>query len=130
MTALAKIPSTVSKMLAKLGTNITYTFVTSGAYDPATATIANNEITQKLKAIVEDYTIALLNRGNMGEGQAAGTLIQEGDKKITISGYGLSGIPNTGDKITVGSTTYNVISITTVYASDSVALYACQSRRA
>lgn len=130
MGALDKIPSLAARQFAKFGTTVIYQTVTQGAYDPATATVSQSVSKQTIKGIVEDYSIGLRMIQQMGSSDAPGTSIREGDKKVTIAAFGFTGVPVNGDKLTVGIDTYAVIGVTTVYASDVVALYALHCRRA
>lgn len=126
-------PALALSLITKYGITCVYTFNVEGVYNPATSTVTNTTTSQTLKALVEDYAIGLRMIQSYGQNLANGQSIIEGDKKITLPGSGLNATPKAGDTISVGKTSpmaYNILGVTTLYAGENPALYACHARKA
>lgn len=91
---------------------------TAGERSSGEVTAGTNPSTSSTscRGFIEDYK----------DYQLTSSLIKTGDKKITLLGGTLAGVvPKPGDKITIESSTYNIIK---VMRDPAAATYECQSR--
>ncbi len=59
----------------------------------------------------------------------SGTLIQKGDKKITLAVKGLSIIPELSDRVIINDVEYGIVTITEVNPAGTPLTYVLQARR-
>lgn len=99
---------------------------------PATLIVvtAGTRDTNNLSAGTQPTENSIPGRGfqeDYDDNQIDGTLIQEGDRRITLIANTFAGrpVPKTGDKITIEGATYNILK---VRRDPAAATYVCQSR--
>jgi hypothetical protein len=102
-------------MIAKFGTQYTFTRVTKGTYDPATGTTTDTSSTYTAYACLFDYS---------GADRADGSVLQ-GDRRMLAE----SGTYEVGDTVVVGSETYRIISISDIGPSGTVVASNLQVRK-
>jgi hypothetical protein len=56
------------------------------------------------------------------------SLIQQGDKKLLMAVGNLTVTPSSGDKVTVGANTHDIINVSPLQPGDTVILYELQVR--
>jgi hypothetical protein len=109
------------RQIEKRGKTITYSIVTTGAYNPATGSAPTVIVTAQVKAVVT----------NAGSGDLiAGTLVEQNEKSITIAKLSLAGNPSPNDNLTIDGQKYLVTSADANYAGEAVATYSISARKA
>jgi hypothetical protein len=87
-------------LLDDLGQAMTLQRITAGAYDPTTGTTSSDTTTNYAgKGRLGDYDDRVID----------GTLIKAGNRRCTFLPDDKSIVPQVGDKIVVGATTYQVM---------------------
>ena len=112
--SLAKsLQNTVGKATAKLGGDVTIRYVSAGDYDTTTGTIPDFSTTiesHEVKGVLEDVNTRKVNE-----------LIQAGDKRLIVAAIDLPSVPETKDRVTIGSTEHQVVRVRT-YEQDNTPL--------
>lgn len=124
MGILDGLASPVAKLLGTFGQSITYRTVTAGAYDPATGTATDTTTDATVSALVEDYPAFLAHSADSDQGG-----IRRGDKKVTIAADALAATPTPSDRVQVGGSWFNVVSIDAQFGTASALYYVIQARR-
>lgn len=109
------LTQSAGRMIAKFGTQYTFTRVTKGTYDPATGTTTDTSSTFTAYACLFDYSDA---------DRADGSVLQ-GDRRMLAE----SGTYEVGDTVVVGSETYRIISISDIGPSGTVVASNLQVRK-
>lgn len=112
------LQATAQTLIARFGTSVTFVEVTTGAYDPATATPGESTTNHSATAVLLNYKLKDID----------GTLIQSGDRIALISTT-LTAVPKPGDKITIGSDTWVVVDSQPLSPGGTDLLYAAQVRK-
>ena len=94
---------TASKLVKKLGADVTIRVITVGAYDPATGTASETTSDTTIKGVIEDVNAREVN-----------DLVQAGDRRLLIAAADVTAIPTVKDKILVSSVTHQVIRVRTI----------------
>lgn len=118
MSLYTKLSASARRMLAKYGQSMTLTRQTPGAYDPATGKVANTSTTTIDKGVIFPYADGL--------SLIEGSLIQRGDQQVFIN---IATAPLPSDKLTVGTTVYNVINVKEIAPAGTAVLYELQCRK-
>jgi len=107
--ALRSVSKTI---LDTFGTAVTVTQVVQSAYDPEDGNWT-------------ETTTAVSCNGRLDEYMAyeVGGDIRATDQKLTVPAIDLTFTPGVGDRVTVGSNTYGVVSVKETLATDSAAIY-------
>ena len=92
-----------SKVITKLGGDVTVRFVTAGAYNTTTGASAESTSDTAIKGVVEGITKAEVN-----------DLIQAEDKRLTVAADDLATTPGTKDRVVISSVVYQIIAVNTV----------------
>ena len=93
---------------------------TDQVYDPATDSFtAGTDTALTVKGLFTQFAKKDID----------GELIKTSDKRVLIAASSLAAAPETGDKITDGGITYNVMNTDTVQPGDTAILYMVQVRR-
>jgi|GEM_PF-1549567 len=111
------LPALALQLIRQFGEPATLTYVTRGSYDPATGTATKTSSAVEVSALVEHYRTHEL-----------GGTIQAGDLKVIVPAKDLTK-PETDDRFTIGSRTYQVVNVKPVYSGELVAIYQLQVRR-
>lgn len=102
-------------MIAKFGTQYTFTRVTKGAYNPATGQTSDTASTFTGYACLFDYT---------DSDRADGSVLQ-GDRRMLAD----AGTYEVGDTVLVGSETYRIIAISDIGPGGTVVASNLQIRK-
>ena len=98
--SLARVASSI---IGTFGADVTVRFVTAGTYNTTTGTSTETTSDTAIKGVVEGISKAEVN-----------SLIQAEDKRLTIAADDLATLPGTKDRVVIGSTSYQVITVNTV----------------
>lgn len=112
-----KMVALALRLINKRGQTITYTKITSGAYDPATGTASGGQTSFVIKALADDF-----NRASDGLAFLGG-LVLEGDKRIRFAAAALTFAPLPGDRVAFDGFVMSVQSVKSVSAGELTALY-------
>lgn len=113
------------ELIAEFGQVGTLTRVTEGDYDPVTGFGTDPvTLTQAGQLILLDYSAQ-----EAGVSNAAGSLIQQGDKKILIAAKGLDWEPDMTTTIDAGGFTWSIASIRVTNPAGTPMLYEIHGRR-
>lgn len=128
MALSTRMTATASRLINKYGTPVVLTTYVDGSYDPTTSLTARTSSVVNLVAVIEEYADSIRFLGNK---EQTGTLIQEGDKKITIAGSDLNYVaPNAGmGKFTVNSIDYNIIGVASQFVDIKIAYFVFHVRQ-
>lgn len=120
MTALdTKARATAVRLLNKYGKAVSHSIIVEGTYNPITGDVSGGYSTVDVpKAIIEDFN---------GTDYVSG-LVERGDRKLTIAAQGNSE-PKPNDQFVVGTDTYTVVAVETVWSGEQAALYISQVRK-
>lgn len=111
--------ATAETLLAEKGQEVTITTRTSGSYSTSTGTAAQTTATTTANAAVFDYPLKDVD----------GTRILRGDKRVLLSAEGLTVVPDTTDRVTIGGVVHHVIDVQVVAPAGDAVLYKLQVRR-
>jgi hypothetical protein len=112
MTLSTSLQKVASKLMAKLGGEVTLRTVTPGAYNPTTGTISETTSDNAIRGVLED-----INKREVNE------LIQAGDKRLTIAAADVAAAPSTADRVIIGGITHQVIRVTTIEQDSNAITY-------
>lgn len=117
----SKLAATSIAQIADKGRAVSFVYKTQGTYAPATDTfsVAASTTTQTVYMVITDVLKKDVNE----------TLIKAGDKIGLLANDSLTRAPKTGDRVTDGTETFDVISIEEIKPGDTVILYRLQLRR-
>lgn len=118
MSISAKLSAVAKRLLAKHGQSMTLSHDAPGAYDPATGTVTNTTTTATDSGVIFPYADGL--------SLIEGSLIQRGDQQVFIS-IATAQLP--ADRITVGTTVYNVINVKEIAPAGTSVLFELQCRK-
>lgn len=113
-----KTAATAKRLLDRFGQPVMLTRTTPGTYAPATGTATDTTATHTGIGAKLDYA----------QRDIDGTLIKVGDCRVYIA-PDLTVTPQTGDKITIGSETWNVITSRPLEPAGVVVLHDVQVRK-
>lgn len=113
MSFATSMQSTASRLIGKFGADIVYTFVTTGAYDPAAGGAALTTFAFPMKAVV----------GAAGRELVNGAWIERDAARFTLAAAGMPAPPKPNDRILFAGILYLVESSAPVYAGQLVASY-------
>ena len=91
-----------SKVLGKLGGDVTFKRITHGSYDTATGSVSESITSTTIKGILQNVNQREIN-----------DLIKENDKILTIAAKDLEQTPTTSDRVLIASIEYQIIRINT-----------------
>ena len=113
------------ELIAEFGQAGTLTSVTKGEYDPVTGFGTDPvTLTQTGQLVLLDYTTQ-----EAGIINAAGSLVQQGDKKIMLAAKGLVWAPTMTTTILADGLTWTIINIKTTNPAGTPLLYELHGRR-
>lgn len=128
MALSSRLVPTAQRLINKYGTSFVLTTYTQGTYNTTTSskTLVPTPIT--LNGLVEEYPDVVKVLGNKTE---ANSLVQQGDKKLTVSATDLGQVAPKANqaKITITGEDYNIISVASQYVDNLVAYYVFQIRK-
>ena len=91
-----------SKVVDKLGGDITIRFVTAGSYNTTTGVVAESVSDTEVKGVLEAVNVREVNE-----------LIQAGDKRLIVSVADLPAAPETKDRVVVEGVVHQIIRVVT-----------------
>lgn len=127
-----RMAATALRLIAQFGQPATLIDVTPGGYDPDTGVTGPVTMERTGSAIVQDY-----NLRESGAANLAGTVIQQGDKKIMLAALTTNDDgdqvqiepPTMNTKVTVDGVTWTVANIKSINPAGTPLLYEIQGRR-
>jgi hypothetical protein len=112
MTLSTSLQKVASKLMAKLGGEVTLRTVTPGAYNTTTGAISEATSDNAIRGVLED-----INKREVNE------LIQSGDKRLTIAAADVAAAPSTADRVIISGITHQVIRVTTIEQDSNAITY-------
>jgi hypothetical protein len=103
MALATSLRSVASKLMAKLGGEVTIRRVTLGAYNTTTGTAAETTSDTELRGVLEDVNLREVN-----------DLIQAGDKRLIVAATDTAAPPTMADRVIIESRTLQVIEVRTI----------------
>jgi hypothetical protein len=103
MALATSLRSVASKLMAKLGGEVTIRRVTLGAYNTTTGTAAETTSDTELRGVLEDVNLREVN-----------DLIQAGDKRLIVAAADTAAPPTMADRVIIESRTLQVIEVRTI----------------
>jgi hypothetical protein len=107
--ALEKV---ASKVIGKLGGDVTIRYVSAGAYNTTTGAITETVSDTNIKGVLEDVNAREVNE-----------LVQAGDKKLTVAANDLATAPETKDRVVIGSVVHQIIRAETIEQDNTAVVY-------
>jgi hypothetical protein len=103
MALATSLRSVASKLMAKLGGEVTIRRVTLGAYNTTTGTAAETTSDTELRGVLEDVALREVN-----------DLIQAGDKRLIVAAADTAAPPTMADRVIIENRTLQVIEVRTI----------------
>ena len=110
---------TAQDMINRRGKTITYNSIASGAYNPATSSVSTTTTPYTIKSIVRDASSTDFETG---------TLVNIGNKLVTIAALAMPVAPNTGDNVTLDGMSYLVYAANPIYSGELPVTYSVRMR--
>jgi hypothetical protein len=107
--ALEKV---ASKVVNKLGGDVTIRYVTAGAYDATTGSVTETISDTNIKGVLEDVNAREVNE-----------LVQAGDKKLTVAANDLATAPETKDRVVIANVVHQIIRAETIEQDNTAVVY-------
>lgn len=101
-----------SKVIGKLGGDVTIRYVSAGAYNTTTGAITETVSDTNIKGVLEDVNAREVNE-----------LVQAGDKKLTVAANDLATAPETKDRVVIGSVVHQIIRAETIEQDNTAVVY-------
>ena len=112
MSIAKSLEKTASKVIAKLGGEVTIRYVTPAAYNTTTGTSTESASDIELKGVVEDVRQSEVN-----------DLIQSDDRRLTVAAKDVTTTPGTKDRVVIGSVVYQIIRVRTTEQDNTPLTY-------
>lgn len=123
MTFYSEMAAVADELLAEFGVACTVSYVTVGAYNPATGSASTSTSTKTAQGYVDDYA----------DKDIDGTKIKVGDRRVYLSVLDTAGVaiakPGTTDKLTISQIDYSVVNAKAIPGAGTASLYDVQVRR-
>jgi len=120
-----RMAATALRLIERFGLTATLSEVTPGEYDPVTGVETGGAtLTQTGQLILLDYTAQ-----EAGIINAAGSLVQQGDKKIMLAAKGLAWAPTMTTTILADGLTWTIINIKSTNPAGTPLVYELHGRR-
>jgi hypothetical protein len=103
MTLSTPLRKVASKLMAKLGGEVTIRTVTTGSYNTTTGAIAETVSNNEVRGVLDAVNAREVNE-----------LVQAGDKKLLVAAADLAGVPTTVDKVVISNVVHQIIQVTTI----------------
>ena len=101
-----------SKVITKFGGDVTVRIVTAGSYNTTTGAITESESDTTVPGILEDVNLREVNE-----------LVQAGDKRLTVAADDLATVPETKDRVVIGSVVHQIIRVETTEQDNSAIIH-------
>jgi len=92
-----------SKVITKLGADVTIRYVTAGSYNTTTGTVTETTSDTAIKGVVQGISNREVNE-----------LIKTTDKRLIISADEVATAPSTKDRVVISSVEYQIIQVNTI----------------
>lgn len=113
MALALSLQNVASKVLAKLGGDVTIRSIALSSYNTTTGAVTETATDIGVKGVLEDVNIREVNE-----------LVQAGDKKLIVAAKDLNGTtPTTVDKVVVNSVVHQIIRIETIEQDNTAITY-------
>lgn len=120
-----RMAATALRLIGRFGLTATLSEVTPGEYDPVTGVETGGAtLTQTGQLILLDYTAQ-----EAGIINAAGSLVQQGDKKIMLAAKGLEWPPTMTTTVLADGLTWTIINIKSTNPAGMPLVYELHGRR-
>ena len=120
-----RMAATALRLIERFGLTATLSEVTPGEYDPVTGVETGGAtLTQTGQLILLDYTAQ-----EAGIINAAGSLVQQGDKKIMLAAKGLEWPPTMTTTVLADGLTWTIINIKSTNPAGTPMVYELHGRR-
>ena len=125
MSFYSRMQDTALRLIEKYGQTATLTDGVAGEYDPVTGVETGGAtLTQTGQLILLDYTAQ-----EAGIINAAGSLVQQGDKKIMLAAKGLEWPPTMTTTVLADGLTWTIINIKSTNPAGTPLVYELHGRR-
>jgi hypothetical protein len=113
MALALSLQNVASKVLAKLGGEVTIRRITLSSYNTTTGAIAETATDIGVRGVLENVNIREVNE-----------LVQASDKKLIVAAKDLNGtVPTTVDKVVINTVVHQIIRITTIEQDNTAITY-------
>jgi hypothetical protein len=112
MSLATSLQNVASKVLAKLGGDVTIRTITLSSYNTTTGAVTETTSDTEVKGVLEDVNIREVNE-----------LVQAGDKKLIVAAKDLAATPTTVDKVLINSVVHQIIRIQTIEQDNTAITY-------
>jgi len=102
MTLAKSLEKAASKVIGKVGGDVTIRYITAGSYNTTTGAISETASDTDIKGVLEDVNLREVNE-----------LIQAGDKRLTVAANDLATAPETKDRVVISSVVHQIVRIET-----------------
>ncbi|MBJ2228498.1 hypothetical protein JFT67_05515 [Pseudomonas simiae] len=120
-----RMAATALRLIERFGLTATLSEVTPGEYDPVTGVETGGAtLTQTGQLILLDYTVQ-----EAGIINAAGSLVQQGDKKIMLAAKGLEWPPTMTTTVLADGLTWTIVNIKSTNPAGTPLVYELHGRR-
>lgn len=120
-----RMAATALRLIERFGQAATLSEVTAGEYDPVTGIDSEPvTLTQPGQVILLDYTMQ-----EAGIINAAGSLVQQGDKKIMLAAKGLEWPPAMTTTILADGQTWTIVNVKSTNPAGTPLVYELHGRR-
>ncbi|MFI8643884.1 hypothetical protein ACIGJK_03645 [Pseudomonas iridis] len=120
-----RMAATALRLIERFGLTATLSEVTPGEYDPVTGVETGGAtLTQTGQLILLDYTTQ-----EAGIINAAGSLVQQGDKKIMLAAKGLEWPPTMTTTVLADGLTWTIVNIKSTNPAGTPLVYELHGRR-
>lgn len=113
MTFSSSMRATASRLIAKYGVDVLYTYVTPGTYDPATGGVSLSTFDFPVRAVVN----------SAGRELKDGAWVEREGHRLNIAAAGLPAPPKANDQLVFGGVAYLVAKVDATWAGAEVASY-------
>jgi hypothetical protein len=113
MALALSLQNVASKIMAKLGGEVTIRHITLSSYDTTTGAVTETNTDVGVRGVLEDVNIREVNE-----------LVQAGDKRLIVAAKDLNGtVPTTVDKVLINSVVHQIIRIQTIEQDNTAITY-------
>lgn len=113
MALALSLQNVASKIMAKLGGEVTIRHITLSSYNTTTGAVTETNTDVDIRGVLEDVNIREVNE-----------LVQAGDKRLIVAAKDLNGtVPTTVDKVLINSVVHQIIRIQTIEQDNTAITY-------
>jgi len=113
MALAPSLQNVASKIIAKLGGEVTIRRIALSSYNTATGAVTETNTDVEIRGVLEGVNIREVNE-----------LVQAGDKRLTVAAKDLNGTaPTTVDKVLIATVVHQVISVQTIEQDNTAITY-------